>query len=158
MSSHTEYYFKDQDIQNISGKTVILDIDGTIATDNSSDIEEAAMHKVRDLAEHNVVLLCSNKPNPARNLAISQKLNIPILTTHLRKPNKKIVDLIDPKHPKERVVIGDKMLTDGLFARNIDAEFVKVKRLKEHTDSFYTKLTYFLDDMTYHICKILKIV
>ena len=48
---------------------------------------------------------------------------------------------------KELLVIGDKFLTDGLFAKNIGAEFIKAKRKISGQESILIKLINLFDDL-----------
>ena len=140
-------YFKDLDFSGWSGKTIILDIDGTITTDGSSEIESAVLNKVQELGKNNSVFLFSNKHLINRNNEVAKKLNIPLLKSSFKKPNKKVINNIPENLKNNLVVMGDKILTDGLFAKNIKAEFVKVKRLTSKDSSLKIKLIYLLDDV-----------
>ena len=77
---------------------------------------------------------------------MADKLNVPLLKTSFKKPNKKVINVLPDHLKKNLIVIGDKVLIDGLFAKNIGAEFIKVRRLTSKNDSFNTKLTYKLDN------------
>ena len=49
------------------------------------------------------------------------------------------------------IIIGDKILTDGLFARHIGATFIKVERYKSKKDRLITKIIYRLDDLCQYL-------
>mgnify|MGYP002813994512 CR=1 FL=1 len=74
--------------------------------------------------------------------------------TDLRKPSKNILELVDESPFKDKLVIGDKFLTDGLFAKNIGAEFTKVARIESENDRFYIKFLYWIDDLASKIFRI----
>ncbi|MFZ2523213.1 MAG: decaprenyl-phosphate phosphoribosyltransferase, partial [Minisyncoccia bacterium] len=52
---------------------------------------------------------------------------------------------------KKTIVVGDKYLTDGLFALNLKADFIKVERVLSGRESLKTRITYFLDDFVWKI-------
>jgi predicted HAD superfamily phosphohydrolase YqeG len=141
-----EIYFKELNITGWSGKTIVVDIDGTITTDGGSDVDLLVIKKIQDISVNNSVFLFSNKKLTDRDNEVANKLNVPLLKTSFKKPNKKVIDGIPDHLRKNLIVIGDKIIIDGLFAKNIGAEFIKVRRLTSKNDSFNTKLTYKLDN------------
>jgi hypothetical protein len=52
------------------------------------------------------------------------------------------------------VVIGDKYLTDGRFANNVKATFVKVRRIIGTTEGLNVRIAYWIDDLMYRIISI----
>lgn len=142
-----EKYFKELNVAEWFGKTIILDIDGTIATDGSSDFDPLVLKKIQEVGLHNSVFLFSNKKLMNRDNALVNKLHIPLLETSFKKPNKKVINGLPDHLKKNLTVIGDKILIDGLFAKNIKAEFIMVKRLTSKNDSFRTKLIYLFDNL-----------
>ncbi len=146
-------YFQDLDFHSIKNTTVFLDIDGTISHDNKISVFDGIFKKIKDLKEKNTIYLCSNSRNHKRNRKIAEILDLQYIDSDLRKPSKKILELID--NPKtKKLVIGDKFLTDGLFAKNIHAEFIKVKRIESKSDSFYIKFLYWIDDLVSKMIKL----
>ncbi|MDR3519957.1 MAG: hypothetical protein P4L63_03690 [Candidatus Pacebacteria bacterium] len=141
-----EIYFKDLDFAKWSGKTIILDVDGTITTDGSVDVDPLVFQKVQELSMNNSVFIFSNKKLVDRNDRLSKQLKIPFIYTSFKKPNKKVIERLPEYLKRNLVVVGDKITIDGLFAKNIQAEFVKVKRLTSEADSLKTKLIYLLDN------------
>ena len=142
-----EKYFKDLDVFAWSGKTIIVDIDGTITTDSVLDFDPLVFSKIQEMAMANSVFLFSNNKFKERNDALSGRLQIPFLKTPYKKPNKKVISALPENLRKNIVVVGDKSFIDGLFAKNINAEFIKVKRLTGKTDRLVAKLIYFFDDI-----------
>jgi len=138
-------YFKDLDTTTWSGKTIILDIDGTITTDGGSMVDPLVLDKIKEISQHNFLFLFSNKKVAERNAALSNELGIPYLQTTFKKPNKKILESLPSDKRSNIIVVGDKTLTDGMFAKNIGASFVKVKRLTSKNDTLTIKLIYLLD-------------
>lgn len=138
--------FHQIDLKEIQDYLIFLDIDGTLIHDNHHELDEDMIRKTSTLKEKNEVYLCSNSRNHERNRKVAELTGIPYLETDLRKPDQKILELIpDPK--KKKLVIGDKFLTDGLFAKAIKADFIKVERLTSEHDSPYIKFLYWTDDL-----------
>ena len=146
-------YFKELNTSGWSGKTIILDIDGTLTTDGNLDFDPLVLKKVEEMSKANSVFLFSNKHLTDRDSKASEALHVPLIKSSLKKPNKKVIDGLGDHLKKNFIVIGDKILIDGFFAKNIGAEFIMVERLTSKNDSLKTKLIYLLDD----IAGILKI-
>lgn len=143
----TDELFKNLDISQLKGNIIFLDIDGTITSDGHHHVEEEVLSKLKILSQNNKLLFCSNKNNCARNQKISGLIGVQCLDGKYKKPSRKILNLVDNKDGAPLVVIGDKLLTDGLFAKNIGARFIKVKRIFSKEDSFLSKFFYFIDDL-----------
>lgn len=135
-------------LDNIHGTTVILDIDGTITADGQVECSSGVLATLRDLAARNNVYLGSNHQNRARNRAIARRIGCFCIETPHLKPNSKVFEAIPACHRTQPiVVIGDKYLVDGLFARRIGALFIKVGRITSTDDRTFVKVAYFLDDL-----------
>lgn len=146
--------FQELNIVGLSGFLILLDIDGTLINDNAADLTEEALKKVRELEANNQIYLCSNSPNRERNLKVAELSGLEYIDTDLRKPSKKILELVDHSPFKKRLVIGDKFFTDGLFAKNIKAEFIKVKRIESEHDRAHVKFLYWIDDLASRMIKL----
>lgn len=109
------------------GAVIFLDIDGTLRPDGDQGMSQEVLNKLAELKAKNEVHLISNKGNGAK------------------KPSREAAEGVDMAG-KKVVVIGDKFLTDGLFAKNIGAEFVKVRRKISGRENFFVKVAYFIDD------------
>ncbi len=157
-------YFYNLDTLLINNKTIIIDIDGTLVADGKEVVEEKNIEIINILLKSNNLFLCSNKNLSLRNRVISEQTNIPILDTPFKKPNKRIIDSIDISYQNDLVVIGDKYITDGIFARRIGADFIKIKRMRSKKESVATKIIYLFDDVAYiivcsfNICHIKKML
>lgn len=146
----------DTDVRNA---LIFLDIDGTLVSDNEDAPSKSVLKKIKELQKNNVIWLCSNSFNIARNETIRSLTGLPLIKGY-RKPSKKILDQVtpedlhDPSQPAPRpiVVIGDKVLTDGLFAKHIGGTFIKVKR-KLGRDRLRIKLYNLIDDIAYFFLK-----
>lgn len=135
----------------IRDNLILLDIDGTITQDDRQDVESEIIDRINELKKYNQIYLCSNSRNHDRNRAVASSCGLKYLDTDIRKPSKKILNLIDVIPFKKRLVIGDKFLTDGLFAKRIKADFIKVKRITSKNDKLYIKFLYWIDDLVYQI-------
>jgi len=146
--------FEDLAVAQFKDSLVFLDIDGTLIADNESEPSGKVLKKVAALNKVAKVWLCSNSLNHMRNAKVKKITRLP-LVKGFRKPNKKILTLIPDKdfqlsgkNNRPIIVIGDKVLTDGLFALRIRAKFVKVKRKLGH-DRFHIKIYNLIDDIAY---------
>lgn len=142
-----DYFFHDLPTNTLQNTVIFLDIDGTLVSDGTSQIDHAAIHTLNCLRENNDVYLCTNGRDDARNALIETATGLQVINGGLRKPSKKILGRIPGPVTKQLVVIGDKYLTDGIFARRLGAEFIKVKRLRGD-ELFSIKASYVLDDLS----------
>src|SRR3989338_8580070 len=142
-------FFAELDIDKLKGYLILLDIDGTLTHNRLSAMERATIEKVKELKKHNVIYLVSNRNDHARNKKVGECANVEYLETNLRKPSTRIVKLLKNPLKKPLLVIGDKFLTDGIFAKRIHAKFIKVKRLTSYKDGSFMIAVYFLDDLMY---------
>ena len=110
------------------GAVIFLDIDGTLRPDGEKDMSPQVLIKLEGLKAQNAVRLISNKGSK------------------IKKPSRVVADGVDIDG-KKVIVIGDKFLTDYLFAKNIGAEFIKVRRKLSGHESFFVKFTYWIDDL-----------
>jgi len=139
--------FSNLDISKLKNYLILLDIDGTLINDDEFNLTEATIKKVVDLKKENKIYLCSNSRNHDRNNKVAHLIGADYLETDLKKPSKKILDLISHTEYKKKLVIGDKLLTDGLFAKNIKADFIKVSRIRSKNDKIYIRILYWIDDL-----------
>lgn len=136
------------DIGDIDGATIILDIDGTITADGQVAFSEIVRSRIRELNSRNVVFVFSNHRDTTRNAAVAKELDCPLIGTVHRKPSRKVLDDLPPHHRyRPLVVIGDKILVDGLFARRVGARFIWVSRVESPSDRRVVKVSYLLDDL-----------
>lgn len=109
-----------------------MDMDGTLRPDEDLEMSSEVLNKLEELKAKNEVHLTSNKGNK------------------IKKPSRKAAEGVDLED-KKVIVIGDKFLTDGLFAKNIGAEFIKVKRKISGKEALFVKITYLIDDLAWKI-------
>ena len=127
---------------------VILDIDGTLVPDCGQVASALVVEKVQELkARRNEVRLCSNsrRGNYAQRLdAIAAQLGVGVCPVVFRKPSTLAISGIDRKG-RELVVIGDKDLTDGLLARRVGGQFIKVRRMLDPADRLSSRMANLID-------------
>ena len=150
-----DIFFHELNTDNILGTTVILDIDGTLTCSSKKSVDGDVVNIIRKLQEKNTVYVFSNNYNGKRSREIAESLDLPYIESPHKKPNKKILKYIDEVCPV--VAIGDKYLTDGLFAQFVGARHIRVKRYRCKSDSIADKLACLLDDVVYRIAKLLRI-
>lgn len=148
-----EKFFRELDAGAIKDYLIFLDIDGTIVEEKRSLVDEATARKIEELKRNNKIYLCSNKKKSDRNLVVSEFLKLPLLATPYKKPNKRMLDFISREDRGNRplLVIGDRFLIDGLFARNIGSRFIKVKKMIPAKGNLIAKITYWLDPVFYYL-------
>lgn len=147
------HYFENIPTNKLLDKTIILDIDGTLVEDNEDIVSEKTKAKIKILSKNNYVMLCSNKKRLGRNRSIADIVGVPYIDTRFKKPSKKILSVTELFGRENIVVIGDKFLTDGLFALRIGAEFIKVEKLRGAKEHISTSIIYMLDDICYVVAK-----
>lgn len=148
-----EKFFRELDICAIKDYLIFLDIDGTVVEENGSLMDEATAAKVEELKKRNKIYLCSNKRRSDRNVAVAEVLNLPCLGTPYRKPDKRILGFVPEQDKANRplLVIGDRFLIDGLFAKNIRSKFIKVRKMIPAKGNLIAKITYWLDLVFYRL-------
>jgi len=142
------YYFEDISIPDEPSCLILLDLDGTLMPDIPGDtsIESAVKEKVAQFSQHHSVYICTNGKNHDRARKIASELGISFVDSRYKKHNKKILNDIPLDPNRQTIVIGDKILTDGLLARRLDAHFYLIKRKKSGKESLFVRLVEYLDD------------
>lgn len=151
-----QLYFWELDLDAFDNCTVIVDIDGTLIGAGSDVTEEKVKKAIERLDQKNEVLLFSNHPDNERLKRIAAEMGISHITSFRRKPNPNIMRDV-PTCEGTMVVIGDKTLTDGLFALFIGARFIKVRRVHHANDPLTTRLYYVLDDVASFFARVAKL-
>ncbi|HEY4403801.1 MAG TPA: hypothetical protein VGN55_04030 [Xanthobacteraceae bacterium] len=127
---------------------VILDIDGTLVPDCGRVASAPVVAKVDELkARGNEIRLCSNsrRGNYVQRLdAIAAQLEVGVCPVVFRKPSTLAISGLDRKG-RALVVIGDKDLTDGLLARRVGAQFIKVRRKLDPADRLSSRMANLID-------------
>jgi predicted HAD superfamily phosphohydrolase YqeG len=136
-------FFQDISWSSYAAKDIILDIDGTLVSDSSVEISPATVQTVEQLKQRNRVYACSNSKNRIRNKQIADLLDVPLLDFCRRKPFREAIG--ERSDFNDILVIGDKWLTDGLLAVNLEAEFCKVDTVSDGRETLYIRLVNFFD-------------
>lgn len=131
-------------VAGLKGRTVILDIDGTLVAVGDGVVSPVIAAAAERLKRENLVYLLTNRGDKSRAAKVAAELGLPLIFTPHRKPDRRTVTGLSLKDP---VVIGDKWLTDGLFAKAIGADFIRVSRLTHPADPWFDKATFLLDDL-----------
>lgn len=150
-------FFHELSVESFSDTVIIIDIDGTLACSSSLNVDARACAVIRQLQERNTVYAFSNNYNGSRSREIAEMLQLPYIEAPHKKPNKKILRYIDIG-TSPVIAIGDKFLTDGLFAYFIKAEYIRVQRYRCENDTTIDKLACMLDDCAYGLACILGLV
>jgi predicted HAD superfamily phosphohydrolase YqeG len=150
-------FFHELSARSFGDAVIIIDIDGTLACSSSLDVDARARTVIRELQERNTVYAFSNNYNGSRSRHIARALQLPYIEAPHKKPNKKILHYIDIG-TSPVIAIGDKFLTDGLFAYFIKAEYIRVKRYRCDGDTALDRLACMVDDCVYGIACTLGLV
>lgn len=149
-----KYSWEDILALNLKGHTIILDIDGVVMAHAEKTVPGDIKRYIEILKESNDIYIVSNGFSSKRKAYTSNALDVPWVDSGYRKPNIRILSFIDYDKEKPLVVMGDKILTDGLFAIRINAKPLLLERRLIDTDPLVTRLTYLIDDAIYTLCKL----
>jgi len=150
MKQSALHYFRQLNLTPIVKSIVILDIDGTLLSDGDETVGVEEVAAVKRLVEQdNQVYLVSNgfSHKKSRNKSIASELGVTFYETEYKKPLKLSVAPLVIGTSKQVIIIGDKFLTDGLLAVNLEVPFIRVRSIRSNKDSLYVKLAYHLDDL-----------
>lgn len=142
-------YFSELNIRHLRNSTILLDVDGTLLADSESEVAISVREHVAWLKRQgNIIILCTNgfKRKHARNRAIANALDVAYFETTAKKPFRKAAPPEIFTAGRPIVVIGDKFLTDALFAVRLGAPFIEVRTIRSPHDPFVVKLAYAIDD------------
>jgi predicted HAD superfamily phosphohydrolase YqeG len=142
--------FIELDLTTLPDTQVILDVDGTLLVDGSGELDAVTGSVLRQLGTIAEVRLCSNAERPTRLAAIAEEYGVHAILLPYKKPDVRVLEGL--LREKELVVIGDKLLTDGLLAKRAQARFIWVKRLRGPNDSVMTIISYAIDSMIGPLC------
>lgn len=140
-------YFHSLDVSKIKNYLIFLDIDGTLTNDGSDEVSKEVFDQIQKLKIDNKIYLCSNKKLFDRDALLADKIGVEKIQTLVKKPSRKLLDFVKNSKKLSYLVIGDKIFPDYFFAKNINAKFIKVKRIKFKKEKILIKLSYFFDDI-----------
>ncbi len=136
------------DISLPDEKVVYLDVDGTLVADGAHQLSAHVSEKLKQLVAGRDVYLVSNNPR-GRLESLAEQFGIHIIQTGFKKPDRRALGGAPATAPAG--VIGDKWATDGLFANNIGARFIKVRNIVDPTDRLIIRASYALDPLLYYL-------
>ncbi len=149
--------FKDLDINNFNNALIFLDIDGTITEDKSQKIDAVELLKIKELQYKNKLYLCSNGNN---SNIFSNLIGVPYIQNRkpfIGKSARNILRNFDSK-TTNKFVIGDKFLTDGLFALLAKSRFIKIRHKVGDKRTLFERLSYLFDDIVWFFYQIFILV
>ncbi len=134
-------------VTNIQGRTVLLDVDGTLLPDDANQIEDAVINAVAQLRRENTVYLVSNGRDALRVKRLARELMVDTAPAGVPagKPFIRAARGIPHTHPF--LVIGDKFIVDGLFARFLKVPFIKVRSKRSGAERSSVRLSYMLENI-----------
>ncbi len=141
------YFFNELPTADVTDAIIFLDIDGTIIADKGNSMPADMQEKIRRLAEKNKVVFASNG-SVERSRMFAEMCEVSSISSRKPWPGEAYALAKEYQH---KVVIGDKYLTDGLFASGIGAQFIKVKRLEDAGDSVLIRVGYLFDTCMWKI-------
>ncbi len=145
-------FFRELKPTDFEGAIVLLDLDGTLVADREKELTPQNQHALLSLMEHASVFLVSNNGG-VRAPALVSQYGVRAIVSPYKKPSKRVIEGIEfPDAP--RVVIGDKVLTDGWFAHRIGASFVKVSRILNGNESLFVRASYNVDDIVWTLVRL----
>lgn len=147
-----KYSWEDVLALDLKNHTIILDIDGVVMAHAEKTVPDETRRYIETLKARNDMYIVSNGFSKKRKAYTSEALGIPWVDSGYRKPSTRIMRFIDYNVEKPLVVIGDKILTDGLFAYRIKAQLLLIDRRLSSQDPLITRITYWIDDMIYSLC------
>ena len=139
------------DPHTITHCRIIVDIDGTVTCPSRERVHADVVAVVRALQRTNDVFLFSNNFDGARSRRIAAALGVPYVEASCRKPRRAVADTL-PASARPLVVIGDKFLTDELFAVFTGARYVRVRRYACREDSLFARAGCLFDDVMRALC------
>ncbi len=133
-------YFSELEIGAYKGATIFLDVDGTLVADGGDVVADNILQKVKALVAVAQVYIVSNGTSSRSEYFAKLFGATPLVG--FKKPSVKIVQAVAPG---EWIVVGDKVLTDGIFAWRIGAKFVQVQSVRTSHESVYIRVSYMID-------------
>ncbi len=139
--------------RGVSGYVILLDVNGTLLPDGEREVSEKIKGYIETLKKDNEIYLLSNSRVKGRVASVGAALGIEPLKTRYRKPNPGIrKDL--PQNGKPVMVVGDKLIIDGVLSLLIKAELILIKRERSVKDRWFVKFGYFCEDLLFNFVKL----
>lgn len=147
-----KYTWDDIAARDFRGYRIFLDIDGILMADGEDTVAENIKEYALNLKANNDVRIVSNAFRKSRCRHASELLAIPWVDSPYKKPSTRILRYIEATD-KPLIVIGDKFLTDGIFAWRIGAEGILLQRRTSKKDRWFIRPTYWIDDIAFYIIR-----
>jgi predicted HAD superfamily phosphohydrolase YqeG len=128
--------------------TLLIDLDGTLVSDNNTNFEPKVLKVLQRLKKQCTVYICTNSKNITRNTDVAVKLDVPVISD-CSKPRKKVIITFPLVNPL--CVVGDKILTDYLFAKRLGASFIYVRRKLNGKERWFIKVYNLVDNIVYQL-------
>ena len=137
--------------ENVRGYVIFLDIDGVLMADGEEHVPKHIREYVEQLKQHNDVHIVSNTIRVLRREQAAREVGLSYTYVKHGKPSKKILKKLSYDCSKPLMVVGDKILTDGIFAKRIGARLILLERRLSPNDRFVIKLTYICENALYRL-------
>lgn len=124
--------------------TVLLDVDGTLVPDRTEDLADEVAAAVARWRQRCRVLLCSNSPDRARIGRLASRLGCGVANSRYRKPSRRVLEEVGEVEGPV-LVVGDRTLTDGLFAWRIGAAFTRTLPRRQRRERLGARVAYLVD-------------
>lgn len=135
-------------VQDITDSVVLLDVDGTLLPDGSSELEAYTLEQARSLASRNRVYLVSNGSDHRRVERIAVRIGAQVAPSGVPSGKPAISAMKGiVLNGRPCVVMGDKCLTDGIFARRTGSRFVLIERKRSGQERLSVRLSYWVDSV-----------
>lgn len=133
-------------VREITDSVVLLDVDGTLLPDGSVELDESTTESAKVLTSRNKVYLVSNGTNYQRVEGIAERIGAFVAPCGVPagKPSPLAMEGI-ALNGMPSVVMGDKYLTDGVFAQRTGSRFVLIERKRSGRESLGIRLSYWVD-------------
>lgn len=138
--------FEDLDTAEFAGAALIVDVDGTITHDGGATVSAERAAALQRLAAVAASVTLVSNGSRERTRMIAEAHGVDFLDTPHRKPGRRALETFAGAG-SPLFVLGDKALTDGLFAANVGARFVPIARVRHDTDTRGTRAMYVADDL-----------
>lgn len=147
MRPKTARFFAELDMSALRKSIVVLDIDGTLGPHGCDRLAPKILQQISILIiNDNLVRLVSNNTDHGRSRRLAERLGVAAVESPHRKPDPRALGEIPESHREwPVVVVGDKVLTDGRFAKRLGARFLKVRIIRSRDDPWSVRSHYVID-------------
>lgn len=137
----------EKSIEHIHHSTVLLDIDGTLLPDGHVVVDPEVGEAVEYLKKDNVVFLLTNGSDKERVEGLAESLGVPVAPVGVPAGKPRLSAVVGIPTDRPLVVVGDKLVTDGILARRLGVSFVWVSTKHREKRTLFSYLSHFIDDV-----------